>query len=157
MRRYEGPPVHRGEPGRFDGVLLYFWPGLAARVEPGRTSNGRYGDRLVRMLLSFQRPSRPCGQRGDSSGMAQLGASPSGQWSVAHGPALRKAREAAAAAHGSKRRGGASDDPQAAEPALAELQHAAVELACGHVQSVGRHGLAIELDAALRERPPGFR
>src|SRR5215218_7987631 len=66
MRRYEGPPVHRGEPGRFDGVLLDFWPGLAARVEPGRTSNGRYGDRLVRMLLSFQRPSRPCGLGGDS-------------------------------------------------------------------------------------------
>jgi len=38
----------------------------------------------VRMLLSFQRPSRPWGFGGDSSVLTRARVSPSGQWSVAH-------------------------------------------------------------------------
>src|SRR4051794_34592654 len=38
----------------------------------------------VRMLLSFQRPSRPWGFGGDSSVLTRARVSPSGQWIVAH-------------------------------------------------------------------------
>src|SRR5829696_1979510 len=161
MRHTRGRQYTEALPGRFDGVLLYFWPGLAARVEPGRTSNGRYGDRLVRMLLSFQRPSRPCGLGGDSSGTAQPGSAPSGEWSLAHRPRHRKARRGSTAVV--QRSTGApewkprvSDHAQAPEMPLAELQNAAVEGAGGQVERIRRERLAVQLDASLGQRPPRF-
>ena len=86
--------THGGEPGRFDGVLLvlldFSMPAVrrgsaGGRIEPGRTSDDRpEAGRQVRMLLSFQRPSRLC-VGGDSSRMRCSGAwLPSGQWSLAH-------------------------------------------------------------------------
>ena len=81
MRHYIGPPVHRGEPGRFDGVLLYFWPD-GPEGPPGSNLDAHrtvgMEDRPVRMLLSFQRPSRPLPPAVIPPGTAQLGATRAG-------------------------------------------------------------------------------
>src|SRR6185312_5567745 len=48
-------------------------------------------------------------------------------------------------------------DLHAREAALAHLQHAAVEILCGHVQDVARHRLAVEPDRALGQAPARLR
>src|SRR5215217_4559282 len=102
MRHTRGRQYTEASPGASTGYCLVpedevlwvldFWPGLAARVEPGRTSNGRYGWPLGAHAVEFSKTVAPsCGREGDSFRRDAARVGPSGQWSVAHPPSHRKA------------------------------------------------------------------
>jgi hypothetical protein len=91
---HEGPAVHMGRVRAHRRGTACF---LACRRTDRRKGGPAPGSNLdahrfgqvcqadsVRMLLSFQRPSRPWGFGGDSSVLTRARVSPSGQWSVAH-------------------------------------------------------------------------
>ena len=175
MRHYEGPPVHRGESGRFDGVLLYcLISGLAVSTRRSRRQGRTWthtqaigmDDRSVRMLLSFQRPSRPLQGRDSPRYDAARKDVPSGQWSLAQPSVLRKAsrgvpgqpspqrRRTVAAAAGNRTPPAASGYAQAPEVALAELHHAPVDRADRDVEDIGGQRLAVDAHPTLGQHPP---
>ena len=85
LRHTRGRQYTEASPGASTGYCLFLaWPRSRLREErpaPGSNLDAHQtvgmDDRLVRMLLSFQRPSRPEAS-GDSSGSTQPGGSQAG-------------------------------------------------------------------------------